>query len=385
MAQLTLPALYQTYDLTVGVIVDIEDMIHLLDPFEAPLQGMNGADGRSALATGTCFEKKVEWLDEQLLLPKSNLITTVTAGTTTLAITAGHGLRFSTGDVVLVENEKVKVQAINTSTDVLTVDRAYGGSTGAAHTATTATSVAMLILGQALQEGSNPEDPRAIDRVNRDNNTQIFGPTAVRVSGTENVVRKYGLSGMTEFDKQVANRSKEQIIQVDQAILYGSKYDDATNGRTMGGFTNYITTNVYSTATTITETIFLDQMQNCWDLGGRVDRLIVGATQKRRISAIATGAGTNLAIQTTQGESTRGIVIDTLVSDFGNVSILLDRWVRSTDLFGIDRDQAELITLRPMQFEMLAKTGDSIHGQILCEKTLRFRRERHAFRCSALT
>jgi len=379
MAQATLPSLYQTYDLTVGVIVDIEDMIHLLDPFEAPLQGMNGADGRSALSTGTCFEKKVEWLDEELLLPKSTLAANVTAGTTTIGVQTGHGLRFSTGDVVLIGSEKVKVQAI--SSDTLTIDRGYAGTTAAAQ----ATDAVALILGQALQEGSNPENPRAKDRTNRDNNTQIFGPTAVRVSATENVVRKYGLGGMSEFDKQVANRAKEQLIQIEQAILYGTKYDDESNGRTMGGFTQYITTNVDSTTTVITEATLLDDMQATWDVGGRVDRLIVGATQKRKVSGLATGAGTNLTIHTTQGEGTRGIVIDTLVSDFGNVSVLLNRWCRASDLFGIDRDQAELLTLRPMQFEMLAKTGDSIHGQIVQEKTMRFRRERHAFRYSALT
>jgi hypothetical protein len=384
MAQSTLPALYQTYDLNVGVIVDIEDMIHLLDPFEAPLQGMNGADGRSALSTGTCFEKKVEWLDEELLLPKSMVLTTITAGTTGVAVQSGHGLRFSTGDVIISDNEKMKVQAI--SGDVLTIDRGAFGTTAATHTGGTTNGATILILGQALSEGSNPENPRAIDRTNRFNVTQIFGPTAVRVSGTENVVRKYGLSGMTEFDKQVANRSKEQIIQVDQTILYGTCTEvNGGDSRTMGGFTNYITTNVDSTTTTITEAVWLNQMQATWDLGGRVDRLIVGATQKRRLSAVATGAGTALAIQSTQSERTRGIVVDNLLCDFGQVSILLDRWCRSTDMFGIDRDQAELLTLRPMQFEMLAKTGDSIHGQILQERTLRFRRERHAFRYSALT
>lgn len=372
-----LPDLYQTYDLNVGTIVDIEEMIRLLDPFEAPMQGMNGADGRSVIASGPCFEKKVEWLDEELLLPKST-IAVVTSAATTFTVPSGHGLRFSPGDVVLVENEKVRVSSI--ATDTLTVVRGSFGTTAAAHAAD---SIA-LILGQALSEGSDPEAPRAIDRVNRYNVTQIFGPTAVRVSASGNVVRKYGLGGTNEFDKQVANRSKEQIIQVDQAILYGSRYESGDQ-RTMGGFTEFITTNVDSSTTTITETVLLDKMQACWDGGGVPDRLITGATQKRKISKLATSAGNALTININQGDDVRGNTVNFIDSDFGRLSVVLNRWCRPSDLFGFGRDQAELCTLRPMQFEMLAKTGDSVHGQIVQEKTLRFHKQRQAFRFSALT
>ena len=378
MAQATLPVQFQTYDLNVGVIVQMEDMISLLDPFDAPLQGMNGADGKSVLATDTCFEKKVEWLDESLLLPKSTLAATSTTTQATVVVATGHGTRFSTGDVLIIETEKLKVQSI--SSDTLTVDRGFASTTSAQHV----TSAVVLILGQALSEGSNPEDPRAVDRSARYNLTQIFGPTSVRVSSTENVVRKYGLGGTNEFDKQVANRTKEQIIQVDQALLYGTRFE-TSDYRTMGGFTNYITTNVDSTTTSITEAKLLDQMAAVFDLGGRPDRLIVGATQKRRLSAIATAGSNTLTLEAPRTDDGRGAVVNYLDSDFGRLSVVLDRWCRSTDAFAFDRDQAVVCTLRPLQFEMLAKTGDSIYGMVVQEKTLKFRRESHAFRFSALT
>lgn len=377
---MTQPTQYNTYDLTVGVIVDIEDMIHMLDAVDVPLLGMQGADGRSALSTGTCFEKQVDWLDEEILLPKSTLAAQInnTTASTVVTVASGHRLRFSTGDVLIVNDEKLRVESYGTTTDTLIVTRAFAGTS----VDTQATSETVLVLGQALAEGSNPEDPRARDRSNRTNVTQIFGPTAVRVSGTENVVRKYGLSGTSEFDHQVANRTKEMFIQLEQAILYGSKYESTTTEvRTMGGFSEFITTNTDSTTTTLTETALLDQIQNSWDVGGRVDRATLGATQKRKVSAFTTDITVNVA----QADATRGTVVEYFDCDFGRVSMLLNRWVRSSDLFLYDRDQAQLLTLRPAQFEMLAKTGDSIHGQIVGEKTLRFRRERHAARFSALT
>lgn len=379
MPQASLPTQYNSYDLTVGVIVDMEDMIHMLDPIEVPLLGMNGADGRSTIARGTCFEKKVEWLDEELLMPNSTAAATATAGQTTISVASGHGSRFSTGDVIAIGAERLNVTGI--STDTLTVTRAFASTTAA----TIATSATILILGQALLEGSNPENPRAKDRVNRSNITQIWGPTSVRVSGTENVVRKYGLSGTTEFDKQVANRTKEMYIQIEQAILYG-RFTEGSEGastelRTMGGFDHYISTNTDSTTTVITESALLAQMQASWATGGNVDRVAMGATQKRKFSALATG----LTLQAMRTDDTRGTVVNYFDCDFGRVTLILHRWMRTSDIFGWNRNQAEFLTLRPLQFEMLAKTGDSIHGQIVCEHTMRFRRERHAFKFTALT
>jgi hypothetical protein len=81
----------------------------------------------------------------------------------------------------------------------------------------------------------------------------------------------------------------------------------------------------------------------------------------------------------------RGQVADYYESDFGRISIVLDRWCRKADLFIFSRDQAELNTLRPLSFEMLAKTGDAINGQIVGEKTLKFRRQSWAALMTALT
>lgn len=374
------PVQFNTYDLTVGTIVDIEDMIHMLDPFEVPLLGQQGADGRSAISRGTCFEKQIDWLDEELLLPKATASAASTTGQTTLTVTSGHEKRLSTGDILLTPaNEKIRVTGY--STNEITVTRSWASTTAA----TIASGAEVLVLGQALLEGSDPENPRAIDRSVRTNCTQIFGPTAVRTSATEQVVRKYGLSGTTEFDHQVANRTKEHFIQLEQAIQYGvlsAGSAGATEMRTMGGFTNFIATNT-STTQTLTETLILDQLQTAFNAGGRVDRVMCSPTVKRQLSGLlGLGVANTIpatTINDTPSSSSRGFVVDYYDSDFGRISILMNRWTRRADLFGWDRDQVELCTLRPTQFEMLAKTGDSVHGQIVGEYTLRFRRERHAF------
>lgn len=366
-----------TYDLTVGVQLQVEDLIHLISPFDVPLLGGQIAGGASALSRDTAYEKKVEWMDEELLVPRSTVGTIFNTADTALVVAAGDREKFQTGDLIKVGAEVVRVTGYPGGADTLTVTRAYDG-TAAAH----AVGAELVGVGSALPEGSDPPNPRTKDRVNRFNLTEIFGPVSVQVSGTEQVVRKYGLP-MTEFDYQISNRTKEMMVGIEQAIIYGARVDDPTNEwRSMGGINYYITTNVDSTTTDITEAKLLDLQQTVFKAGGSPTILMVSAKQKRKISQFDK-AGNFLQVERT--DKTRGQVVNYYESDFGVVTVILNRWLRDSDAFIFSRDQATLMTLRPLAFEMLAKTGDSIKGQIVGEYTLAFKRQQHAAKFTALT
>lgn len=384
----TSPA-FTTYDLTTGVKLDVEDSIWLISPFDVPLQGAMGADGRVSLASATCFEKKVEWLDETLLTPRTTQSATTALATTngtTLYCAAGAQLQFQTGDVILLDGEYMYVTGYVSTTgwNVLRGGTTNGNGLGTTVISTSATGDVIIGVGSALAEGSNPPNARAVDRNDRFNLTQIFGPYGVSVSQSEQAVAKYGLRS-TEFDHQVMNRTKEAFIAIEQAILYGlatqsSGGSDAAPNRTMGGFLSYITSNVDSTSTQITDATLLPNLENCFDAGGTPDRIVVSAYQKRQLSQLNAGD-----IRYPQELNTRGQVVDYYDSDFGRLAVVLDRWTRKGDLFIFSRDQAELNTLRPLSFEMLAKTGDAINGQVVGEKTLKFRRQAWAAVMTALT
>jgi hypothetical protein len=374
---MAIPGTFQTYDLPTGIKLDIEDAIYLISPWDTPLLGGAGADGRSALSEDSCFETKVEWLDEVLLTPTTTVATAVATTTATLLnVAAGYGISFQTGDVLLIDKEYVQVSGYGTTVDWLTITRGVLSSTPTTY----ATGDAVIGVGSALAEGSNPPAARAVDRVDRYNYTQIFGPVLVSVSGTEQVVQKYGLVG-TEFDHQIANRVKEQGITIEQAIMNGSRgAGTATFGRTMGGMPYYITSNVDSSTTTLTDSALLVQMQACYQAGGNPDRLVVGPKQKRVISGLD-----STLIRYVQGTNIRGQVVDFYDSDYGRTSVLLDRWATVNQAFLFAREQATISTLRPMQFEMLAKTGDATNGQVVGEKTFKFRMQSHAAMFTALT
>lgn len=365
---------FTTYDLNVGVIVDIESLISQLAPSDVPLL-TGGGDGMSAITRGTCFEKKVEWLDDTLLTPRSTLNGALTTGTTAVVIATADANHFGVGDVLqFASGEKALVTVLSTDGVTLTVTRAFAGTTAVNQ----ADASNVVGVGKALAEGSDPKTARAADRTSRYNYTQIFGPEAVAVSGTEMVVRKYGVTN--EFDYQAGQRLKEKWIALEQAIVYGSRYEDTTNKlRTMGGFTQYFGT-VDSSTTTLTDAKLLDMLQSLYALGGDPTTVLAGPKQRRTISTFEASQLRRDATSSARGES-----VSQYISDFGTVDVYIDRWVNPSDVFVFNRNDIELDTLRPMQFEMLAKTGDSVRGQIVGEYTLKVRRAVMQGRFSALT
>jgi hypothetical protein len=373
------PGVLGTFDLNVGIKLDIEDVILLLSPYEVPLQGMYGADGMSALSTDECFEKKVEWLDEQLLLPKSTLAAAVATTTATvIQMAAGTGVNFQTGDVLkeVATSELMQVTSWGNTADYLNVSRGFASTTAVAMSS----GDTILCLGSSLAEGSVPGAARAVDRVDRYNWTQIFGPTGIQVSQSEQAVQKFGLTS-TEFDHQVANRVREEAIKLEQALINGiPTAGSGTVGRTLGGFTNYITSNVDAATTTLSDSAILVQAQACFDAGGYPDRFMVGSKQKRVVSSIDSSQ-----IRYGQDTDRRGQSVGYYETDFGLFSIILNRWCTTNQAFMFAREQATIMTLRPFQFEMLAKTGDFLAGMVVGEKSLRYRRQLHSAMFTALT
>jgi hypothetical protein len=107
---------------------------------------------------------------------------------------------------------------------------------------------------------------------------------------------------------------------------------------------------------------------------------VVGSKAKYGLSGINSSE-----IRYAQDTNKRGQKVDYYVSDFGVVSIVLNRWALTNQAFLFARDQATISVLRPTQFEMLAKTGDSVQGMVVCEKSMKFRVQSHAAKFTALT
>lgn len=372
------------YDLTTGVKVNMDDVIYTVDPIDSPLLGGVGSDGLSILSMFPVDEIVFSWMEESLLTPRAAAGGTSTTGDAFITLNAGDRERFSTGDVIRVvksaggtQNEIVRVTAYATTANTLDVTRGFNSTTAAT---ITQTNDIFIGIGTALAEGGNPQASRQKDRDSFSNNTQIFGPTQVSMSGTEQVVSKYGVAN--EFSRQVFNRTVEQVISREQAYLYGRKFNSTTlKVRTTGGLDEFITTNVDSTSTQLTVLKIQTQQQAAYNAGGLPDRLIVSPLSLADLNDIANTS----VIRQVIVDSVRGRVpVDTVWTEFGPLSIVRDRWCAKQHAFGIKRDGVVRRVLRPYQMERLAKTGDADNVQLLIEEGLEVKGQAHMFKMSAL-
>lgn len=369
-----------TYDLTVGVRVNMDEAIYLISPLDSPLLTGLNSDGLSVLSTAPVDEREFSWLDEEILTPRTTLNGAVTTGDTFITVATGDRTKFSTGDVLVINKaaaaETLRVTGYGTTADTLLTTRGYEGST-----ATNYASAAVVAgVGTALAEGSDPEAARTKDRTERSNVTQIFGPTKLEMSRTEQKVRKYGVAN--EFAHQLQNRVRENVIGREQAYLYGVKTNSTTTKiRTTGGIKSFVTSNVDSTSTQLTVTKIQTLQQTNYDAGGLPEILIARPNALADLNDISNTSIVRVDID----DARRGRrSVEQVWTEFGPISIVRNRWVFASDAFLIKRAGVIRRIFDPLMIERLAKTGDADKVQLVCEEGLEVKGQTHMARFSAL-
>jgi hypothetical protein len=371
-----------SYELTVGHVVNMDEAIFMVSPQDSPLLTGVNADGMLLLPQqGGLDQTEFFWMDEEILTPRSTIQTGATTGDGFIVVAAGDRTKFSTGDVIRVVHaggaEQVRVTGYGTTDDYLLVTRGYNGTTAR----TVSTGVKAIGLGTALAEGSDPEAARTTDRSTASNYTQIFGPTSVHMSRTEQKIRKYGVPN--EFTHQLMNRITENVISREQAFLYGIKATSATTKiRTTGGIYSYVSTNVDSTSTQLTVAKIEAAQQLAYNKGGAPDVLMANPASLADLN----DTGNVTVVRTELVESRRGRArVTVITTEFGDVSVARNRWNEPGDALLFKRGMVVRRVLDPLQVERLAKTGDADKVQLVCEEGLEIKGQKHAVRFSNLS
>jgi hypothetical protein len=361
-----------TYESTVGVKLDIMDMINLISPFEVPFLGTYGKDRGSILGRDSTTQVKVEWLEDELVPVQDTLNGAITAAGTFIVLT--DRTPFKVNDLIRIDDEFMRVMAISGTPQALEVEKSWGTPAAAAHS----NGAAVLILGNLPQEGDNPVSGINFQRTNPFNVTQIY-QDEVEVTRTEEKQQKYGVR--SESNYQIGKRLKENAIKLERNLILGTMNQDTSNRRrSHGGLDHYITTGVDSATTTISDSTLLDQLQFSFDRGGSVDLLAVGGTQKRKISAFDASK-----IVLSRDENVRGAVVDWYDCDFGRIYLVLNRWIPTRFAFGLEKQYIDLVWFDPFFVEPLAKTGDRQQWEMIGEVTMRVRNQKAHFKFTALT
>ena len=337
----------------------IADLIDIIDPRDVPVVkyfGLDGDPGKFRLVNwpGT----KVEWLEDSLAPLTGSLSTSCTKTATAIPVTDGS--KYKPGDVIEVDAEMMWVSDVSQTTNSLTVTRNFGG-TQTSH----AKSAVVTIINHARLEGADADYDRGVTDISAPYNyTQIFQED-IRVTRTANKISQYGIS--EEFDHQAAKMVPHLSRLIEKAFFRGQrKSGSATAPRAFGGLETFVTANTISAASgALTRKNIEDLVEDCWGKGGNPDLLICNSWVKRKISGFYEGY-----VRTTRDENRGGVTISEIETEFGVLNVLMSRWCPSAKLYVVESQYIGFVAFDPFFQEELAKTGDSVKGQVVGEYAL---------------
>lgn len=226
------------------------------------------------------------------------------------------------------------------------------------------------------------------------NYTQILDKVA-RVTGTTEAIDRAGRDN--EMSYQMAKRSKELKRDLESSLCANTARSAGTaltaspsnSARVLGGLGSWVATNDVigttsspigasptgngtnartdaATKVALSEANLNTAIRNAWTQGGEPNMIMVGPFNKTKITAFVGNATKYKDVQD------RKVInaVDLYVSDFGELSVVPNRFQRETDCWVLDMDMWDVAYLRDFQQHELAKTGDSERRQLLVEATL---------------
>jgi len=330
-----------------------------------------------------CTQTKHEW-DEDELNPV--VVTAAAAGalstaSTVLLLATAQAGRVTAGTLIRDQlSGKNEVLQVTARTGVsATVSRGYGGTSAEAH----ANSAVFDIISHPRPEGMEGPKDESVARVRGYNYTQIFSKGVV-LTGTSSAIKHNGIADEDTY--QVDARLRELIRELDRTVIMGirsaARHADAAYG-SFGGLIDFISHassgNTNSTAETLTPSVLNAMIKQIWDDGGNPDMIIVGGTQKQKISDFDKEYR-----RSTLDTRRAGFTVEEFVSDLGiNLRVIVDRWVPSDICIVVDSSRLMVrpLTGRGFFVEKLAKTGDSEKYQIVGEYTMEVK---HAAKAHAI-
>ena len=257
-------------------------------------------------------------------------------------------------------------------------------------------SLSAATTNNAAVEGADASDATLTPTVRLGNYTQILQKT-IKVSGTLDAVNKAGRKSEKAYQlakaSQELKRDLETILLANQGRSAGTTNSTA---RKMGSLLSWIKTNSDAATTgdpttigvstrtdgtvrTFTEALLKTVVAEVFASGGVPKILMVGATGKQKVSSFtglsAYRYNVNAGGGGSVGQATIVGAADVYLSDFGSMSVVPNRFMRSRDALVIDPEYAALAYLRPFQTNELAKAGDADKTQVLVEVTLEVKNE----------
>jgi hypothetical protein len=236
----------------------------------------------------------------------------------------------------------------------------------------------------ARVEGHDPTEATLVATTMRQNYTQILEKT-VKVSNTADKVKSYGRAKESAY--QVAKKMAELkrhfehvLVGLDTAKVAG----DSSTARKMDSVYPQIhadTTTAGGTAA-LTETMVLGCLQDVYDAGGDADVLMIKPADSLIVADFAKASGRQRNF-----DLSRKVVnaVDIYVSPFGEVRVVLNRFISATKALVFSPSNWKILVLRNWFRETLAKTGDNMKMMIVGEFSLKNENQKSSGLIEAIT
>lgn len=238
-------------------------------------------------------------------------------------------------------------------------------------------------------EGNDPTPKAPVNSSRLTNHTQI-GEKTVFISDTEQAVDQAGITDRMAYEMGKAMRELKRDMENALVGLNNAKVaGNESTARELASVQSWIATNdVFNSGGTpagasptgdgtdartdsgtqqvFTEAMLTSAIDLIWNSGGDPTIVLAGSFNKRKITGF-TGNATRF-----KDADDRSVVnaVDVYVSDYGDLQIVPDRYLRSRDVLIIDPEFWGVHYLRPVQERPLAKSGDSEKRQLVVEYTL---------------
>lgn len=246
----------------------------------------------------------------------------------------------------------------------------------------------------AQVEGFTASDASLSPTTLRSNVAQILEKT-IKVSATADVIKTYGRAKETAYQLSKAgeelNRDLEHaMVGLDQAAVTGN----STTARKMASAiyqisaTTTVTTDS-STGTTgnqagaLTEANVLSLHQTLYNEGGDPSILMVKPADAKLVAAFTGASGRYRTIN--DGSKTLVNAVDLYVSPFGELKVVINRFLKSDHALMFDPDMWRKAVLRPWSRTMLAKDGDNEKHLLVGEYSLKHMNQKGSGKIKNLT
>jgi len=388
----------------------VEDLA-FVSPQEYPLLHMitGGALENPTLdsLSTVCQETKYEWLeDEDLPRTWTGLVTTdgATAFGVSVNLYVPVGALMANGDLVdqyISEDtiiridgfiagptaafEMVRVTNVNTTTHVMTVSRNWNGLGTQTFLSTSGT---FTIVASAHREGTDVPTPINFFPSPKFNYVQE-SVMSFSLTEIEQAIKRYGIVDAIEYEAR--KRMREITKMYNRACYYGTRtLSTASVPGAYGNIATFLdsTLSTDQAAAALTTNMVHSALQNIVNFVGTTRApkvLVAGPWIRRRLTVLF--STTSLTAYQDASSRTAGLKVEEIVTDFGNLQVVLDPDCPPGELYGLNTD---MMGFGPLQGKglrriMLAKTGTADKYAVAGNYTFEMRGSRCHFRLTNLS